>query len=390
MFLAANPSFELVRFMQILVWIALPVLLTAVIITIYIDYRKKKSRDPMGEEAETDFILAAPEHFAHHRQDGDYVLFDHSGLIKEYKQRMFYNHARYTALRSDYIALQARYSMLGAGLDISKKTKNIYMRNHQAQLLPAGTGTIDDLTAETKEMTDKLEQLSRSYQRLEEENRFLQEQLSLPSANEEERDKILHRWKEDNKMLREKVAEQEYLEELLEEKKTQITFLQNQLETRIRSQYQAEQQRLQIKEEMERAVSETESLKEESRRQQEHADKLESILCEKEELLETKQQQLSSKLDHITYLENLLHEIKSQNERLAAELADNKDEVFRLQKELDLQCAKTENAEHKLFANRQLIQRLGKELSSSASEEQEPPVVTLRPSYMNKINAEEM
>lgn len=368
MLLAADPSFELFRFMQILVWIILPVMLSAIAFTVYFHYRKKKKLNPMGDEEETRFVLAAPELFNHKKSDGDYVFFDHSGLIREYKKRMFYNHARYAALRSDYASLQAKYSSLS--ITDLKNNKKIYMKNHNDSPSLAKVIGMPTEEAETdkKELMDKLEQMNRSYQRLEEENRFLQEQLTLPTASDDERNRIIDRWTEENKALREKTAELDYQSELLEEKKAQIIFLQNQLEQRIKSQHQAEQQKLQAVADKDALVQQVESLNNELLLKQEQVDRLEASLCEKEEQFNERQQVLASRLDQVTYLENVLRETKEQNELLHAELGDTKDQIALLQQQLEDERSTLSFVERKLQANRQMMQRLHKELLACVEE----------------------
>src|SRR5688572_15719174 len=97
MWLAAGSSFELIKFIQILSWIIMPVLLLCVAVTVFLHYRRKKQNEAgiNPDDNENSFILASPERFNHSIQDGEYVYFDHSALIREYKNRMFYNHARY-------------------------------------------------------------------------------------------------------------------------------------------------------------------------------------------------------------------------------------------------------------------------------------------------------
>ena len=394
MLLAANPSFEFIRFMQILVWIILPVLLSAIALTIYFHYRRKRKVNRMAEESETNFILASPEQFSHSKQDGEYVFFDHSGLIREYKDRMFYNHARYAALRKDYAVLEAKYTSLAVDGRKSKSlvtSKKIYMKNQTEQLPVVETvNVLDDFSVERKELADKLEQMARSYQRLEEENRFLQEQVSLQSAGDDEKERIVNRWKEENKSLREKITEKEYLDELVGEKKEQIVFLQNQLEQRIKSQHYADQQRQQAEGVRSNLLEEIETMKNELQLKQDRYDQLQMSLCEKEEQLADGKQAIGSKLDHITWLENVLHETKDQNELLNAELADKKDELAALQLQLADERAKLQFTEQKLAAKNQSMQRLFKEISACVGEEaQESPIVALRPSYLTRLNAEE-
>lgn len=386
MILAAEPSFDFIRFIQILTWIILPVFLSAMMLTIFLHYRRKKKARPLYDDAENEFVLAAPEQFSHNKADGEYIIFDHSGLIREYKSRMFYNHARYRALRNDYAALEARFASTSSDQStLFPNKKKIYMKNHNNDVL-----AVNDNAIELKELSDKLEQLNRSYQRLEEENRFLQEQISLETAGDNEKDQILARWKEENIKLRNKVCEQDYLEEVLEEKKAQIVFLQQQLEQRIKNQHRADQQNQQSKEQMQEAQDQRqglqaqfESLNNELQQKQEKADNLSAVILEKEERLGEMQQQLKSKLDHITYLENSIAELKDQNALIHAEAADERDQVNALKQLLEDERSRQQQIEQKLQANRQQLQRFYKELALCLNEEhQESPIVALRPSYI--------
>jgi chromosome segregation ATPase len=385
MILAAEPSFDFLRFIQIVTWIILPVFISAVMLTLFFHYRKKKKTRTLYDDAENEFVLATPEQFSHSKAEGEYIIFDHSGLIREYKSRMFYNHARYRALRNDYAALEARYASLSDDQPILlPNKKKIYMKNHNDEMLA------DDNAIEKKELSDKLEQLTRSYQRLEEENRFLQEQISLETAGDDEKDKILTRWKEENIKLRNKVSEQDYIEEVLEEKKAQIVFLQQQLEQRIKNQHRADQQNQQAKLEMQDAQdqrqavqAEFETMKNELQQKQDKADNITSALREKEERLSEIQQQLKSKLDHITYLENSLTELKDQNALLHAESADERDQVNALKQILEDERSQQQVTEQKLLNNRQQMQRIYKELALCLNEEQQSsPIVPLRTSYV--------
>jgi chromosome segregation ATPase len=386
--------------MQIFVWITLPVLLSAAMLTVYFHFRKRKKINRMAEEAENKFILATPEQFNHRVEDGDYVYFDHSGLIREYKSRMFYNHARYAALRNDYASLEAKYTSINNSKSKArKKIKKNYMKNQLDPQLPVNTDKLpEEFVTERKELSDKLEQLGKSYHRLEEENRFLLEQVNLQTAGDDEKDRIVNRWKEESKTLREKVVEKEYLEELLEEKKAQINFLQDQLEQRIKSQHQSDQQRLQAivamesaKQEQAAIIQQMDEVKSELLLKQEEIDKLQVSICEKEEQLSEKQQLAGNKVDQVTYLENVLRETKEQNELLNADLADRKDEIFRLQQQLSDEHSRLQYTEQKLLVNKQTLLRLHKEVSACISEEDHESslVVSLRPSYLNKLNAEE-
>jgi chromosome segregation ATPase len=401
MLLAVGPSFEFVKFLQVLGWIVLPVSLIAVIITIILHYRKKKSGIIHSENEEEKLLQSSPELLGYTRGDGEYVFFDHSSLIGEYKSRLSYNHARYAALRHDFEKLQTKHTDLSSYITtqfIHNKTKN--MENTYEQMPHALREEIAKVAAtykvEKEELLSKLEQMNYSFKTLEAENQSLQDQVNVQTAPDNEKAIILNRWKEENTILKEKVAEQQYLHDVLDEKKAQIEFLQNQLENRVKSNHQTEQQRIKIAAELEeervqhvKTLQIVDSLKSQLLPRQEEADKLQVILCGKEEQLLEKQQQLNSKLDHITWLENVLQEAKQHNEILHASSMDDKNLIASLQEQFSIVQSRAQYLEQKLLANKQLMQRLHKELSSFADEENgQPPVISLRPDYINRENEE--
>ena len=401
MLLAIGPSFEFVKFLQVLGWIILPVSLVAVIITIILHYRKKRSGIIHSENEEEKLISASPELLGYTKGDGEYVFFDHSSLIGEYKSRLSYNHARYTALRHDFNKLQIKYADLAsytATKFVHHKTKN--MENTYDQMPQPLQDEMAKLAAsykvEKQELLSRLEHLNQSAQKMEAENKFLQDQLNIQTVSDDEKAIILGRLKEENSILKEKIAEQQYLHEILEEKKAQIEFLQNQLENRIKNNHQSEQQRVKITAELEeervqhvKTLHLIDLLKNELLQKQEEADKFQMVLCGKEEELVEKQQQLNSKMDHITWLESVLQETKQHNEILHASSMDDKNHVASLQEQFSSEQSRVQYLEQKLLANKQLMQRLHKELSSFVDEANgQPPVISLRPDYINRENEE--
>ena len=122
---------------------------------------------------------------------------------------------------------------------------------------------------------------------------------------------------------------------------------------------------------------------------QEEADKLQTILGGKEEQLEEKHQLLASKSANITSLENSLHESKEQNELLNISLADNKNQLTALQEKLFYEQQKNQAIEQNLCTHKQLLLRLYNDLSSFVNEENEQsPVIALRPGYVSSSNEE--
>ena len=178
MLLAIEPSFEFVRFLQVLGWIILPMALVALIITVILHYRKKRSGNISSDNDEEKLILASPEQLGYTRGDGEYVFFDHSALISEYKKRLSYNHARYTSLRHDFDKLQVRYTDLASFAATNftdKKAMNVeYTYEQTPQPLQEELAA-----AEKTELLSKLGQVMLLLKTLEAENKALHDQLRV-------------------------------------------------------------------------------------------------------------------------------------------------------------------------------------------------------------------
>lgn len=396
MLLATGSAFDFVKFFQILCWIILPVFALAGLLTVFLHYRKKKIEKAETAGDDESFMHASPELLGYTKGDGEYIFFDHSSLISEYKKRLSFNHARYTALHHDFEKLETRYAMLARyTTGIINNKKNTNMENLHDPMPKQVEKEINKMTkdyaTEKNELVSKLEQMDKSYQSLEQEHESLLEKVSMETVTDEQRAAITSRWREENIGLKEKVAEQDYLKEILEEKKVQIEFLQNQLEQRIKNNHQSENERNQLLADFEQSKSSNEDVlkqlelvKNELSKSQEENNKLQMVLNEKEGLLNERQQLLASKLDHITWLENTLHETKEQNELLNASVADTKDLVSVLQDQLLYEQARTQAIEQKLTTNKQVMQRLYKDFSAVVNEENEQsPVIPMRPDYVN-------
>ena len=62
------------------------------------------------------------------------------------------------------------------------------------------------------------------------------------SSDENKTTAVIQKWEEEKAELKKRISEQEYLKDVLEEKKLQISFLQQQLEQRIKNHHLVEQQ----------------------------------------------------------------------------------------------------------------------------------------------------
>ena len=360
MLLATGPSFEFIKLIQILCWILLPLAAMVMLLTVFFHYRRRKKAMHQATVSDEEFIKASPELLGYTNGDGAYIFFDQSSVIAEYKKKLSYHHARYTALRHDFDKLETKYAALaGYAAAKSMNPKSIVMESSHPQIPKSLQAEIDNISAQHKaekeELLKQLKQVNLVNKNLENEAQALQDQLNMQSMNEDEKLAILNRWKEDNTSLKLKVIEQQYLQDLLNEKKAQIEFLQIQLEQRIKNSHQLEQQRMDAIAELEEEKlqhSETarkvDALKFESLQKQEETDKLQMVLCGKEEQLIENQQAINSKVEYITRLENVLAETKQQNELLHRMAADNKNHAFSLQDQLSAAESTNEQLSEKL------------------------------------------
>lgn len=381
MCLAVWPLTGFSGLLQILLLIVSAFLVTAFMITVVLHYRRRK-KEP--EPADVEQIVAASPETAQYKIEDEYILFDHSGLIREYKAKLIKNHARYMALKQDFEQLEEKYNAV-------LQTANSPLQNFKPDIMEqtvANSTTVE--ASQRNELQDRLEKLNEAYQSLNNEKNILTEQLALACLGEEEKLAILGKWKEELKQAKNKLAEQECMKDLLDEKKSQVEFLQQQLEQRIRNFHISE---LKLQETAEQLKNNRLALDETSKNLQlekVNAEEMRARLSDVEAALNNHQQMLTGKQDRIIYLENLLREIKDQNEMLQASVADYSEKSANQQQLLDDEQSRNLYMEQKLTGNKRLLQKLFSELSACIQEDgAEPPIIPLRPAYINKIIVEE-
>ena len=316
------------------------------------------------------------------------VFLDHSRLLKELRKKLFYSNAKLTALQHDFRKLKS-----GLYEDGPEHKFITNKKNSMENLNYAADNSLNAIT-EKEGLVDQLIELKRSYTSLEAENISLLEQIGMQATNGIGSDTIANRLKDENQILKTQLAEQEYHKDLLEEKKTQIEFLQTQIDLRVKKYHESEQERVANKTELQllsnnlaAVLEETESLKNEIKQKQDDIEVLLLTISEKEiELNETKQS-LHDKQTQIVYIENVLQELRHQNEMLNAAAADSEERNIFLQEQFQTEEAKSKMLEQKLMINRKLLERLHNEFSVCLKEDNEAsPVIPLRPDYARVNN----
>lgn len=341
MLLSVVPFGELTKLFQILLIIMLSILAFSVLFTVLIHYRRRRTKQCIPDDEDLHHYIAesSPEKFWYKANDGTLIYLDHTGLLKEYRNKLSYSHARYAALQQDFNRLESGFT----GSFYSNKTKSNYIKK---------------IVMENTEL-----------------------QVQLTDEN------ILN----ENSIPDKQLKDHEYLNDLLAEKKRQIEFLQNQIDLRIKNFHYSEKEKGEIKSKLEESEQtrnkievELESLRKHLVESQQEIDNLSTSLEEKQGRLTEAGQILDTKRDQIIYMESVLLDVNNQNQLLNAAAADAEDKYKALEQQLQANESKFIAMEQKLLANKRMLQRLYNEFAATMQEEAEmSPVIHLRPEHIN-------
>ena len=182
MLLAIGPFTSLTDFLQLVCWIVLPILILTALITVIYHYFRKKRNSSQSLADDEIAKLTSPQNAS----KPAYLLFDHTGIIRQYQHKLSYSHARYTALRKDFEQLERKYNNSKKSLNYKHSiNKQVLMENMHEQQPSTAVDVIPTQSGGT-------------------------------------------------------LSEITYLKDLVEEKNAQVGFLQSQLEQRIRKQHEVE------------------------------------------------------------------------------------------------------------------------------------------------------
>lgn len=245
---------------------------------------------------------------------------------------------------------------------------------------------VDELGQQYKtEKTDmgaQVQQLQKTIQQLKDENAALQQKVQLSGEQKhgnyeqqiKELQSLLSKAEDEKAILKSKITDQQYLQDVLQEKKLQIDFLQNQLEQRIKTFRELEKEaadktaQVQLtqsqKENFEREIH---ALREEMQQQQEEVNAWQQAVERSREEIRQYQENVRSKAGHIENLERNLHEVQQQQAVLQLVLDDKQNMITSLQESLHREQQKTKDLENKLITNNQLLSKIYGDLSKSLS-----------------------
>lgn len=385
--LSDAPLIVFIKFLQIFLWISIPALLIGMLITTFIHYRNKKRKqrrveqsvifeNDESDDSEDISSLLSKLYLPEERQEAKKIIkyFSHTN-------------ARYIAIRKDFKILSEKYKQLQVnGYQISETKKIETMETIQTDLHQAFFEQIETIKQqhdnEKRELLSELNQLTTSFENLEKDNNSLRDQLNVYCENGTGFTSMIQKWEEEKAELKKRINEQEYLKDVLEEKKQQIIFLQQQLEQRIKNHHLVEQQfrELGIKF-ME--VNEKLEIKEQSDKE------FQSTVQEKEQEITYLKDILQSTATNAAQLETTIKELQDQHSKFAFGLEEKNNIISDLQIKLAEATEAKIKLEERLERSQTFFKGFHRKLSDILQEEiPESPVIVMKPVYKQE-NIEE-
>lgn len=379
------------QFLRILLWISIPTFILAMLITTLIHYRNKKKKSKRAEEQRVVFesddrVYSGYDDFSLLPQGVYLPGSEHE--VKGIIQHLFHSKARYMAIRKDFEILSRKYQRLHVHIHQDSETiNNKTMETIQTDMNQTLHEQIESIRQqhefEKKELYAELTQLTGAYENLEKDNNNLRDQLIAYSSDESKTTAIIQKWEDEKAELKRRIGEQEYLKDVLEEKKLQISFLQQQLEQRIKNHHLVEQQFrelglkfMEVKEELEI-------------RQQTEKD-FQAGINEKDREIIFLREMMQSKTDLAAQLEASLKKAEEQNENFSLAVEANSKLMAGLHEQLAISSEIKKDLERKLERKDALLKGFHRKLSDVFEEEMaEPPVVMMKPVYTQE-NAEQL
>ena len=373
--------FVFFNFLQVFLWISIPALLIGMLTTTVMHYRDKRKKQKSlegslifkGEGSITDYSdvsLIPLDLFLH----GDK---EESRKIMNFLSQ---NNARYIAIQKDFKILTEKYQQLQKSniqnfATKKNKTMETIHRDLQQISYEQANSIQQEYELEKKELLAELDQLTISFENLEKDNISLREQLNVYCDNGTGFTSMIQKWDEEKAELKKRINEQEYLKDVLEEKKQQIVFLQQQIEQRIKNHHLEE---VQFKELGIKLMDANEKLeiKEQSIKE------FQATVHDKEQEIIFLKDVVQSATVNAVQFEKTINELQEHNSRSSFEL-DKKNDLI---KELQAQLAETNEVkiklEERLERSQAFIKGFHRKLSDILQEEiPESPVIVMKPVF---------
>lgn len=373
--------FVFFNFLQVFLWISIPALLIGMLTTTVMHYRDKRKKQKSLKRS----LIFKSEGSGTDHVDASLMpldLFLHADK-QESRKIMNYlsqNNARYIAIQRDFKILTDKYQQLQKNNYQNFATKkNKTMETIHKDLLQISHEQVNSIhleyELEKKEMLAELHQLTISFENLEKDNISLREQLSAYCENEAGVTSMIQKWDEEKAELKRRINDQEYLKDVLEEKKQQIVFLQQQIEQRIKNHHLEEQQFRELGIKLMDANEKLE-IKEQSIKE------FQSTVYDKEQEIIFLKEVVRSATVNAVQLETTIKELKEQNSKSSFELDKKNDLIMELQTQLAEISEVKIKLEERLERSQTFFKGFHRKLSDILQEEvPESPVILMKPLY---------
>lgn len=419
--------YEFKQFLQIVLWIAVPLTVIAVGMTVYLHYRRRKK--PAGTEndhplnpSEWTLALAGsssgadpvssdalPDWLASSNPDNINLLKKYEAEVRRYKED-------YATLKEDYKELEFKYEDLRnkayngkqpadeKPLSVQEKEKLQQQLREAEQAVVNAKAEIEKLQTCFSQQLEEMgsqhrqekEQLVADLASLRADHESLQNKYAAflqPSANasvtsdavaiDAQRlqllEQLLAKAEEENNVLKNKINEGEYLQDLAQEKKLQVDFLQQQLEQRIRNFHQlerkADEAATHLREMKDKSSSfeyRIQVLSEELTEKQHEVAKIQEEATEWRATAQISQQeqqvqqgQLEEKTLLVNQLESSLRNMQEEHEALRHDIDSRQQVMDSLKDDLLKEQQKAKEFESKLELSSNLLVRIYSELARS-------------------------
>jgi len=368
------------KFLQVFLWISIPALLIGMLITTVIHYNNKRKKLKSLDEP---FIFEG---------DGSYAGYDDVSLLhlnsflhgdKQETRRIMnylsYSNARYIAIQKDFKVLTEKYQQLQVNsyqnFD-TKKNKTMETIHTDLQQIPyEQINSQQEFELEKKELLAELNQLTISFENLEKDNISLREQLNVYSDNGTGFTSMIQKWNEEKAELKKQINEQGYLKDVLEEKKQQIAFLQQQIEQRIKNRHLEEQYFRELGIKLMDANEKLE-IKEQS------IIEFQAALHDKEQEITFLKEVEQSAASKSVELETTIKELQEQTSKSSFQLDKKNDLINELQVQLTEINETKIKLEERLERSQTFIKGFHRKLSDILQEEiPESPVIVMKPVF---------
>jgi chromosome segregation ATPase len=186
---------------------------------------------------------------------------------------------------------------------------------------------------------------------------------------------MIQKWEEEKAELKRRISEQEYLKDVLDEKKQQIVFLQQQLEQRIKNHHLVEQQFRELGIKFMEANEKLE-IKEQSGKE------LEAAIHNKEQEITFLKEVLQSATANTAQLETMIKELQEESSKFSFELEVKNNLISDLQAQLAEATEAKIKLEERLERSQTFFKGFHRKLSDILQEEMpESPVIVMKPVY---------